>query len=137
MDLDLGWIMQECQLTLVENGTDVVVRWIATVGGTQDLTTGAIVGGTRSPQTETLKALVHTIPAASFTTVRLFNEIEVGDMILDFGPDVALEGREQLSFEVAGIRYVQKEVSDRLAKSWDVIIQGQKLLRPVLVKKAT
>ncbi len=51
--------------------------------------------------------------------------------------DVTLDSLEELSFDVDGVRYVQKQVGERLAKSWDAIVAGFKFSRPLLLRKAT
>lgn len=136
MRTNLPFILERMELNLAESGTDIALKWMATTGGTPDPVTGAVVGGSSTPQTETVKAFVHFVQPGT-SAVKMFNEIELGDVIFDFGPNVTLEGRTQLAFELAGVRYVQKDISDKLAKSWDVIFQGQKLHRTVLCRRAT
>jgi hypothetical protein len=136
MRTNLPFILERMDLNLAESGTDVVLKWMATTGGTPDPVTGAVIGGSSTPQSETVKAFVHFVQPGT-SAVKLFNEIELGDLIIDFGLNVTLEGRKQLGFEVAGLRYVQKDISEKLAASWDVIFQGQKLYRTVLCRRAT
>jgi hypothetical protein len=54
-----------------------------------------------------------------------------GTVTLD---DIARQGAR---FEWGGDWYMQKEVGENLARSWDVIIGGQKLGRTLLLRRAT
>lgn len=60
---------------------------------------------------------------------------------LDYNPatatDVDLESLEELSFTVDGQRWVQAEIGDDLARSWDAIFGVTKSARSILVRKAT
>lgn len=51
--------------------------------------------------------------------------------------DVTLDSLEELSFDVDGVRYTQKQVGERLAKSWDAVVADLKFSRPLLLRKAT
>ena len=96
------------------------------------------------PQTKTLPAFVHQVQNAGSSSVRQFNEVEVGDLILDFLGDAALpevgsqrsEVRD-LVFVVNGKAYVAKQIGEKLAQTWDVTVQGKQLFRTVLVRVAT
>jgi hypothetical protein len=85
---------------------------------------------------------------AGRSQVKQFNEIEEGDLILDFAPDVAIDppalaassgaaSAQDLVFVVNGKPYVAKEISEKLAQNWDVTVQGRQLLRSVLVRVKT
>jgi len=81
---------------------------------------------------------------AGSSSVRQFNEVEVGDLILDFPGDAALpEVRSQRSevrdlvFVVNEKHYVAKQIGEKLAQTWDVTVQGKQLFRTVLVRVAT
>lgn len=51
--------------------------------------------------------------------------------------DVTLDSLEDLSFDVDGMRYVQKSTGKDLAKSWDALVSSLKFSRPILLRKAT
>ena len=80
--------------------------------------------------------------------MRQFNEVEVGDLILDFAGDAVIDppalaasfgaaSARDLVFVVNGKPFVAKEVSEKLAQSWDATVQGQQLMRSVLVRVKT
>ncbi len=127
-------------MNLAESGTDVTLAWLVWPAGTAvDATTQSKVADDThqpTPGTATIKAFVHT-PDFAKPQVRQFNEIEAGDLILDVAPDADVDGKDALVFTVAGIEYVQKPISQRLARSWDVIFQGEKLMRGLLLRRKT
>jgi hypothetical protein len=140
-------------------GTKVLLTWEEWIGQTvTDAVTGvksAAVNeqgqelGHLERQQQIVKGFFYQVNASS--VVREFNEIEAGNAILDLPPDVELEDasgqpleglRFVITVEGPGGRtytdeWVQKEVSERLARSWDVVVQGRRLGRTVLVRKAT
>jgi len=136
MRSNLGFILNRVGMNLEESGSDVTLRWQTVAGGTVDPVTGATVGGTRTAQTQTVKGFVHFVQIAQ-SGQRIFNEFEVGDCIVDLDPAVTLEGRDGLFFEIDGQRWVPKQFSDKLGKSWDVVAKGQRLFRSALLRKAT
>lgn len=136
MRSNLGFILDRVALNLAESGTTITLRWQTLTGGTLDPVTGATVGATRTAQSETVKGFVHFVQIAQ-SGQRIFNEVEVGDCIVDLDPAVTLEGRDGLYFEIDGQRWVAKQFSDKLGKSWDVVAAGQRLYRSVLLRKAT
>lgn len=117
------------------HGTSVTLTWVETTGGTIDPVTRAPVGGVTQTKTATAKALVHHVAASS--ALRQHVEIEVGDVILDFDPTVALDGKEGLTFTVDGTLYVQKDLGEKLSTMWDALFMGKRMLRTVLVRRAT
>jgi hypothetical protein len=131
-------MLAEIQRELNENGTEVVLQWNALPpGATPDPVDGSVSG--LVPQTMTLPAFVHQVQATGASSVRQFNEVEVGDLILDFDGDAPIdapsgETRCDLMFVLNGKSYVAKEIGEKLAQSWDVTVQGQRLFRSVLVK---
>ena len=132
MHLSLGNIQNELARELAQNGTPIRLTWrTLRAGSTPDPVTGAAVW---DEQTSTLPALVHVVAAAGVSQVRQFNEIEVGDVILDFAGDADLDGKADLTFWVSGRAYVAKEIGARLAKTWDATVQDRQLFRSVLVK---
>jgi len=52
-------------------------------------------GRPRSPHREVSKALLHFIRPAS-SVIRHFTEIETGDCVIEYSPDICLEGRQEL-----------------------------------------
>jgi hypothetical protein len=126
------------RLALKQRGpaTDVLIVWREFTGGTIDPVTGAHTGGTSVVKQLVLRGFVHFVEPAS-TTVRLYNEVEVGDCIADFAPDAPLDGKAGLTFIIGGEPWVQKEISQALAKSWDLQAGSEKLFRTVLLRKAT
>ncbi len=137
MRTNLQMISQRMKVNLATNGTRIVLNWTVTTGATADPVTQALVGGTVTAMSERRNAFIHAIQIGK-SQVQQFNEIEIGDMILDFAGDVQIDGRAGLTFTLPdGTVLVNKPVSDRLARSWDAIVQGKKLLRPVLCRKQT
>jgi len=47
-----------------------------------------------------------------------------------------LDGKADLAFLIQGVRYRQKRVSGRLAASWDAVVAGVQLFRPLLLEVA-
>lgn len=117
-------------------GTSMVVSWSEFSGTpTIDPVTQSTIGtGTRV--TTRLSGFVHFVQIGS-TAVKVFNEIEVGDVIVDLPGDVDLNGKIDLRFEIMGEAYVPKLVSDDLAKNWDAVAGGVRLTRTLLLRKAT
>lgn len=130
-------IERRIKASLETNGTRIKLTWTNTTGATIDPVTQAAMGGTATLMTETRRAFVHFIQIGR-SQVQQFNEIEIGDVILDFAGDAAIDGRPGLTFTLPdGTVLVNKPVSDRLARSWDALVQGRKMLRPVLCRKQT
>jgi hypothetical protein len=98
---------------------------------------GTVPTSALTPQTAVHHAFVHQIAIAGCSQVKQFNEVEEGDLILDFAPDVAIDGLRDLVFVVNGKPYVAKEISEKLAQSWDVTVQSRQLMRSVLVRVKT
>ena len=48
---------------------------------------------------------------------------------------VELDELDQLTFEIAGERWVQKQVGGKLAKAWDTIFENRNLSRTLLLTK--
>jgi len=96
------------------------------------------------PQSKTLSAFVHQVQDAGSSSVRQFNEVEAGDLILDFAGDAALPevgGQSSkvrdLVFVVNGKPYAAKQIGEKLAQSWDATVQGTQLFRSVLARVKT
>lgn len=122
------------RLALKKQATPVILNWVEFTGTpTIDETTGAKLGETTN-QTETVRGFVHFVQPAK-TGVRLFEEMETGDAIVDLPPDTEIEGRAQLEFVIDGEIFVQKELGGKLAKHYDALVQGEKTVRTLLLTK--
>ena len=133
MNLNVGNMVNEIARELAHNGTDIGCAWNELPpGAVPDAVDGAVDG--LIPRTEIRKAFVHQVGTTNASSVRRFNEVEVGDLILDFAADAPLDGRRDQVFSVNGKLYTAKEVGEKLAASWDVTVQGRQLFRSVLVK---
>ena len=138
MELNIGDVLNEIRRELAQNGTDIVLQWNAVPPGvTPDPVDGSVSG--LIPQTMTLPAFVHQVQATGESNMRQFNEVEMGNIILDFAADVAIDAPSggalrDLVFLINGKPYVAKEIGEKLAQSWDVTVGSQRLFRSVLVK---
>lgn len=136
MDLGIAEIQNEIARELGQNGTGIVLTWDQwPADSVKDQVDGSRPG-TPTKMTATLPAFVHYVQVAGQSSVRQFAEVEVGDVILDFQADVNLSGKENLRFNLKGQIYEPKQIGDKLAATWDVLVQGQQLFRTVLVTKA-
>jgi hypothetical protein len=137
MRTNLPFIQQRIGQNLAESGQEILLTWKEwPAGSVADPVNGGFTG-TPTTHTAVAKAFVHFIPPAANSQVRLFNEFEDGDAILDFAPDVAIDNKVEISFTISGEVWVPKKIGDKLARSWDVQMRGEKLYRSVLVRKAT
>lgn len=141
MRSNLPFILHRSELCLDTAGTDVTLRWTGWPAGTaiDPVTQSKMADDDHAPTDETLvvKATIHFIQAASITAVKQFNECEIGDAIVCLPPDVAIDGKDDLRFTVDGADWVQKNISDKLARSWGGIVQGARFERTVLLRRAT
>ena len=147
MDLQVGDMLNEIARELHQNGTPILLQWNAVpAGAVPDPVDGTVAG--LVPQTKTLPAFVHQVQDAGSSSVRQFNEVEVGDLILDFPGDAAIDppslaassgaaSARDLVFVVNGKPYLAKQIGEKLAQTWDVTVQGKQLFRTVLVRVAT
>ena len=141
MDLQVGDMLNEIARELHHNGTPILLQWNAVpAGAVPDPVDGSVAG--MVPQSKTLPAFVHQVQDAGRSSVRQFNEVEVGDLILDFPGDAAIDAPSggalrDLVFVVNGKPYVAKQIGEKLAQTWDVTVQGKQLFRTVLVRVAT
>jgi hypothetical protein len=143
MDLQVGDMLNEIARELNQNGTQILLQWnVLADGQYPDPVDGAVPAAALVPQTMTLPAFVHQVQEAGRSSVRQFNEVEVGDLILDFEGDAQIDGLRDLVFWVPlpggqSKPYVAKEISEKLAQSWDATVGSQRLFRSVLVRVAT
>lgn len=137
MRSNLGFILDRLPLNIAESGTDILLHWSTVTGGTFDVTTQTTEGGVKSAHSTTVRALaVHFIQDAASWRIQGYNEVQVGDKIVDFGPDVALEGKAELRFEIDGELWTQRPLGGNPAKSFDATIQNQPLCRTVILMRA-
>lgn len=136
MRSNLAFIQSRIPLNLAESGTTITLEWDTITGGTVDPVRQTTVGGTVTRQTATVKGFLHYVQIAK-QGVMQFNEFEQGDCIVDLAPDADIDGKTNLRFTIDGERWVAKDLGEKLAKTWDVVVQGQRLYRSVLLKKAT
>lgn len=129
---NMGRILARRGANLAARGTPVTLRWRPVTGPVDPVTGAATLG---EEETETVIALMHTVSPGAHS-VRLFAEIETGDLLLDLAPDVNL-GRPGLVFEVGGRSYVQKPLGDRLAPALDARVRGQDTFQTVLLRLQT
>jgi hypothetical protein len=149
---NLSFIKHRVELHLngsvnVTGGTDVPVFWQEFQGGSVDAVTGAVVDGVEVPMSGTIRAFGKQEPPRSF--LRQFAEIQAGDLIVDVPADgviaVSPGGTTTLdAIKNKGVRfqwgdqlYVQAEVGEALAECWNAIVQGQRLGRTLLLRRAT
>jgi len=133
MDLCLAEIQNEIDRELAQNGTQVVLTWDVYAQAPDPVTGDR---GTPTPGTLASPAFVHYV-APAVSSVRQFNEVQVGDVILDFASDVDLAGKENVRFNVKGKLYVARKLSNELGAAWDVMVGGVQLFRTVLVRPIT
>ena len=136
MRSNLAFIVSRIASNLAESGTDITLGWDVMTGGTFDPVKQTTVGGTLTRPTSTVKGFIHFVQIARQGVLH-FNEFEQGDCIVDLAPAAAVDGLTNLRFTIAGERWVAKDLGAKLAKTWDVVAQGQRLYRSVLLKKAT
>src|ERR1019366_4975244 len=132
MEFDMARITQELGSSLQYNGTDIQISWREWPAGTTiDPVTLSKVGPTidshvvgPTSKTQIAKGFIHFPEPRANSQVTQFQEIELGDAIVDFGQDVCLDGKDGLSFifldrsgrPIDGQVWVTKPVSERLAR---------------------
>jgi hypothetical protein len=138
---------------LAAAGVDVDISWREWPAGTttdpvtQSRTGPTVNGVVQGPvsKSQVVRGLVHFPEPGANSAVRQFNEVEVGDAIVDFPPDLVLEGKDNLQFvfldrtgnPIDGQVWVAKPISETLARTWGALVGGQRIWRTVLLRKAT
>lgn len=131
-----SFLLTRTRAAVARNGSRVRLHWQERTGPvTTDPVSGAVSGGTLVPKIRDVRGLLHW-PDFNNNQVRQFAEIQAGDLIVDFPADVPLDGKVGLRFEVDSKFYTAKGVSERLGRSWNVMVGDVKLLRPVLLQRA-
>jgi hypothetical protein len=100
MRSNLPFIMDRLRLNMAESGTIVVLNWVTLSGGTLNLVTKAMDGATATARAQVVKGFAHFMNAGSYE-VKVFNEVEIGDCILELEPDVVIDGKQDLRFRFA------------------------------------
>lgn len=133
MRANLGKILARRGVNLARGGTSIILRW-REFEGAKDPVTGA------QPtqaflNSEVIHGFVHTV-APGAHAVRLFNEIETGDILVDIDPTVSMN-RPGLVFEIGGAKYVQKPLGDKLAAAMDATVRGQATFQTLHLRRQT
>ena len=125
---------------LEQSGTSVRLAYNSWPANTpRDRVTNPFLG-TATVQNQQVQAFIHFVTAPS--TVRQFNEIEIGDAILDLALSLNLRGLDGVVYllstgaDGAHEQWENKPISTKLATYWDTIQGGKRLFQTVLLKKA-
>ena len=122
-------------------GCDVVLAWRAP-SGAATIIRDPVDGAPTVPmvdRSETVRALLYFVGAT--TQIRQFAEIQAGDCIAAFAPDVCLKGKDSLRFLIAPCggppeEWSSKPVSEQLSSYWGMAA-NLKLYQVVLLRKGT
>lgn len=102
---------------------------------------------TLTPKSVLIKGFIHFVTAR--TVLRQFAEIQAGDAILtlegevravdadgnETGAIVDFNAMQKVTFEVAGVTYVQSSVGKDLAAYWSTVIGNNQLSRTLLLRR--
>lgn len=127
-------VRRAVQKAIVRRSSPVLLKFDngVTAADPNDLATWS---GVEAPQTLEVSGLVH-FPSAATLLNRGFVELEQGDAIVDFPPSLSFAGRNNLTFEIDGVEYVQKGVGKQVLDYYDLLVGGERLLRTcVLTRK--
>lgn len=137
----LSFIDRRISSNLKHSGTEITLVWQEwPAGAVRDAVTN-LYAGTPVERRETISAFLHFVNATA--AVRQFNEIQVGDCMVDLSSGVNLVGREGLAYLLptgpAGAleTWTHKPLSSQLAAYWDTIQGGQRLFQTVLLRRGT
>lgn len=136
MRSNIEFISQRVRENLAESGTDITLTWDEYPANTPLDDVTQTPQGTPTKNQKSVKGFVHLVQASTTSTVKQFNEIEAGDCIVDLAPDEDIDGKINLRFIIAGETWCPKQISDKLGRAWDVVTQGRRLYRSVLLRKA-
>lgn len=129
----IGRITGRRGAALRAHGTPVTMRWREGIGSPDPVTGAwAEMGPEQSIE---IRALVHSV-APGAHSVRLYAEVETGDILIDIDPAVQVD-KPGMTFELDGVKYVQKPIGDELAGAMDVVVNGQRTFRALLLRRQT
>lgn len=118
------------------NVVDVTLKWhvkgAVAAGYNSEIEATWGAAGVVTEQEQTIKAFFHTVSVGT-TTYQKYEQVEKGDVILDFIGELDLAGRGELRFVVDGKTYVQKDGGAEMAKTSDAWVDGIQIFRSVLV----
>jgi hypothetical protein len=60
-----------------------------------------------------------------------------GDCVIEYSPEIRLEGRQALRFVIGGIEWSAKPMNQDLREVWDAVFAGRKLYKALLLKRST
>ena len=135
------------EANLEESGMRIVLVSRTWPPGSERDPVTQVYTGTPTEVREEVRVFLHFVSASS--SVRQFNEIQVGDCIVDMSPAVVLTGRDGVSFllptgatpagggEPALETWSNKPISTQLAAYWDTMQSGRRLHQTVLLRRAT
>lgn len=129
----IGRIAARRGAALHAHGTPVTMRWQEGIGSPDPVTGAWAEMGPE--QSQVIRALVHTV-APGAHAVRLYAEVETGDILIDIDPAIPVD-KPGTTFEVDGIKYVQKPVGNELAGAMDVVVNGIRTFRTLLLRRQT
>jgi len=112
------------------------LNWTVVTGGTLDPTTGSMVNGTTAARSLVVNGFAHFV-GINTSNVRVFENVEQGDCILDLPAATPLDGLTGLTFTINGRVYIQKNIGEKLAQAWDANVQGAPLTRTLLLRLQT
>ena len=142
----IALIAARIPVNLGQSGTDVQVVWTQVTGGVVDPGTGATVGGTEVMLSGVMPAFGDVTSAAS--TVRQWQEIQAGDLILDAASDpvvtlypgqavtgtVRLDDLDSPRFLWHDQWYAAQKVGEDLRTVWDAQFANVKLYKRIWLR---
>lgn len=137
----ISFIAGRIRGNLAQSGTPITLVWNTWAPDAVRDPVSQVYTTPPTEQRREVRALLHFVSATA--QVRQFNEVAVGDCIVDLAPDVTLRGLESLRFllptgpDGAAEEWTNKPISTQLATFWDTLQQGQRLFQTVLLRKAT
>lgn len=131
--INVSRIRRQIQRGRQRGGLTVTLHWKTVTGGTQDPTTGYVVGQLKTDQELSVRAFVEWIKPGD-RRLEFHQAFEVNDVVIDFPETVEVDGKQDLYFEVEGKSYVPKNLGDRVPESWDAVVNGKRIGRMVLAR---
>ncbi len=137
----IDFIASRMEANLEESGTRIMLAWNIWPANTPRDPVSRQFIGTPSPGREEVNAFLHFVSATA--SVRQFNEIQVGDCIVDLSATLDLTNRDGLTFLLPsgpGGRvesWSNKPISSQLASYWDALQSGTRVCQTVLLRRST